>query len=78
MLISHALHHLPTSEVEASSNHTVKTGSTEIQIQPKAPLPLPPKKEATAEAGYLIPAQGLLEGMEKEQLALEIRKKRNG
>lgn len=37
MLISHALHHLPTSEVEAGSNHTVKTGSPEIQIQSKSP-----------------------------------------
>lgn len=37
ILISHALHHLPTSEVEAGSNHALKTRSPEIQIQLKPP-----------------------------------------
>lgn len=76
MLISHALHHLLTSEAAAGPNHTVKKGSPEIRYSPRL-LPLPPKKEAMAGAGNLIPLQDLLEGMEKEQLALEIRKEQN-
>lgn len=41
-------------------------------------LPLSPNREAMAGASYLIPAQDLLEGMEREQLASGIRKKRHG
>lgn len=40
-------------------------------------LPLCPNRETMAGAGYLTPAQDLLEGMERQQLASGIRKKRH-
>lgn len=55
MLISHALHHLLTSEAGAGSNHAVKKVLRKSTYSPSL-LPPPPKKEATAGAGYLIPA----------------------
>lgn len=40
-------------------------------------LSLSPNREAIAGASYLIPSQDLLKGMEREQLASGIRKKRH-